>query len=117
MLGLPPVGRIKSMAYAKGFQKVMQIYGKAEDNAKKVADAIHKKETPEPKDVKQFKKFFYKHREKKEKDLNNKIIQMLVRWEDGVYDSKDAAVIIYEWLEALKKGKNNDLHTLGKVLG
>lgn len=114
---LPPIGRIKSIAYAKGFQKVMQIYGKAEDNAKKVADAIRKKETPEAEDIKQFEKFFYKHREKKEKDLNDKMIQMLVRWKQGEFDRKDATVIIYEWLEALKKGKNNDLLTLQKILG
>ena len=114
---LPSLGRIKSMVYAKGYQKVMQIYGKAEDNAKKVADAIHKGETPEPRDIKQFKKFFYKHREKKEKEMNSTIIEMLVRWEKGEYDKKDASIIIYEWLETIKKGKNQDLLKLGKMFG
>jgi len=98
------------------YSKVLNAYIEAMNNALSVARQLKESDKVKEEDINAFKKCFYMNNDPYPKELQEKVIQLIVRLREGKFLKEDAEFIEKEYIPLIDEAREKDLKKLDEML-
>lgn len=97
------------------YGKILNAYIETMNNALSVARQLRESSEVKEEDIEAFKKCFYKNNDPYPKELQEKIIQLIVRLREGKFLKEDAEFIEKEYVPSINEAREKDLKKLDEL--
>jgi len=99
------------------YSKTLNAYIKIMNNALSVARQLKESGKVKEEDIKAFKKCFYMNNDPYPKELQEKVIQLIVRLREDKFLKEDAEFIEKEYIPLINEAREKDLKKIDEMLG